>query len=118
MEGSTLHEATRSVPRYTHGSVEDIRRKKRGNASRAVKRHRAKRAVPHGHYVVKASTINKHVRPAAPIQTQLDAEDLPHTRNAYTGWRDTDGHGKVYTLEELVGEGSEFGFKLERWDGR
>jgi hypothetical protein len=106
------------VPKYTQGSVENSLRKKRGHAKRAMQRLERKRAAPFGDYAVKPSVLNRHVRPASAIQSGLKTKKLKHTKNAWTGARDEGGHKRVFILDEMVGEGSIFHFRLERWDGR
>lgn len=115
---STPTASTTGAPKHRHGSIEDMRRKKRANGSRAVKRHLAKQAAPYGDYAVRPSTVNKHVRQAASIRTTFDAHKLKHTRRAYTGGRAAVGSRRSYALSDLVGEGSAMGFTLEQWDGR
>jgi hypothetical protein len=105
-------------PKYRPGSAEDIRRKKRANAKRAVKRLEAKRAVPYGDYAVKPRIINKYVRSSTAIGVKFDATKLRHTKHAYTGGRPESHPKKIYSLNELVGNNSRFKFRLERWDGR
>ena len=109
---------THEAPKYTYGSVENSLRKKRGHAKRAMQRMEQKRAAPFGEYAVKPSVLNRHVRPAAAIQSELKTKKLKHTKNAWTGARDKGGYKRVFTLDEMVGEGSIFNFQLERWDGR
>ena len=108
----------REAPKYRHGSTEDILRKKRGKAKRAMQRLEAKKSAPHGFYAVKPAVLNRHVRHATAITTKLDAQRLKCTKNGWTGARDKGGHGRIFTLDEMVGEGSRFKFRLERWDGR
>ncbi|KZP02401.1 hypothetical protein FIBSPDRAFT_970041 [Athelia psychrophila] len=43
---------------------------------------------------------------------------MPHVKTGYQGARDKGGVKRVYTLPELVGEGSKFGFDLRKWDGK
>jgi hypothetical protein len=106
------------APKYRHGSTEDILRKKRGKAKRAMQRLEAKKSAPHGFYAVKPAVLNRHIRPATAITTKLDAQRLKCTKNGWTGARDKGGHGRIFALDEMVGEGSRFKFRLERWDGR
>jgi hypothetical protein len=98
--------------------MEDTRRKRRGHAKRAVERLEAKRAAPYGQYVIKPMVLSKYVRPATSINTKLDAMKLKHTKYAYTGGRDNGGQKRIFELHELVGENSQFKFKLECWDGQ
>ena len=106
------------APKYTHGSVEDNRRKNRGKLKRAIKRLEEKRAVPYGDYAVKPSVLNRRVRPATAIKTALNTGKLGATKNGWTGARDKGGYKRVFTLDEMVGENSIFKFRLERWNGR
>jgi hypothetical protein len=82
-----------------------------------MQRHLEKLAAPHGDYAAKPKLVNRHVRPATPIATAVDAQRLKRTKMAWTGARDIGGYGRVFTLDEMVGENSHFKFKLERWDG-
>lgn len=85
------------------------------NRRRARQREQARRIAPYGAYEVRATTVNKYVRPAIAVETDLDTPRLPHTINAYTGGRDTGRPRRVYELDELVGENSKLGFKLVEW---
>jgi hypothetical protein len=113
-----LDPLARDVPKYPHGSVENSLRKKRGHAKRAMQRMEQKRAAPLGDYAVKPAILNRHVRPATAIRSELKTKKLKHTKNAWTGARDKGGYRRVFTLDEMVGENSIFTFQLERWDGR
>jgi hypothetical protein len=106
------------APKRTPGSADDIRRKRRGNQKRAMRRLEEKRAAPYGDYIVKPRIINKYIRPAIAIDVKFDALKLRHTKSAYTGGRLKSAARRVYSLDELVGGGSKFKFKLEKWDGR
>jgi hypothetical protein len=101
----------------THGPSDTIRRKRKGHVKRAMRRHLEKLAAPHGDYAAKPKLVNRHVRPATPIVTVVDAQRLKRTKMAWTGARDKGGYGRVFTLDEMVGDNSRFKFKLERWDG-
>jgi hypothetical protein len=108
----------RKQPKYTKGSKEDIRRKGRANAKRAVARLATKRAALYGDYMVMPRIINKHVRPATAVDAAFDAMKLRRTKSAYTGGRLKSGAKRIYRLDELIGDGSTFKFRLETWDGR
>lgn len=98
-------------------STEKLRRKMQGKKKRALRRAMEKDAAEHGAYSIKPALVNKHIRTAKNISTSLNASKLRHTNTAYGGIAGESG-GKVHRLEELVGEGSRFKFKLQRWDGR
>ena len=106
------------MPKYTCGSVENSLRKKRGHAKHAMQRAEQKHAAPFGDYMVKPSVLNRYVHPAVAIQSELRTKKLKHTKNAWTGARDKGGYKHMFTLDEMVWEGSIFNFQLERWDGR
>jgi hypothetical protein len=114
----TLQPLPRKRRSYAKGSKEDIRRKERGNARRAAARLVAKQAAAYGDYAVKPRVINKHVRPAMAIDVKFDTAKLRHTKSAYTGGQFKGNAKRVYHLDELVGDGSKFKFRLETWDGR
>ena len=57
-------------------------------------------------------------RLAVAIGVKFDVLKVRHTKLAYTGGRLKSAARRVYTLDELVGVGSKFRFKLEKWDGR
>jgi hypothetical protein len=108
----------------THGKstsgtrlTEDSRRKCRGHTKRAIERLEAKRAAPYGEYVIKPKVLNKYVMPATSINTKLNATRLKHTKHAYTGIKEKGSPKCIFELHELMGENSQFKFKLERWDG-
>ena len=68
--------------------------------------------------MVKPRLVNKHVRPAAAVDVKFDSMKLRHMKSAYTGGRLKGSPKRVYSLDELVGDGSAFKFRLETWDGR
>jgi len=53
-----------------------------------------------------------------PLRTEIDSAQSSHINTGFTGLDNRERHKKLYSLEELVGEGSKFGFKLQTWDGR
>lgn len=104
-------------PKDPGRGIERARKKDRAKALRTLKRELSKRSNGFGDYAVKPRVLHRHVRPAIALPTRLKSGNLRHTKNAYTGGRDKGGHGRVFTLEELVGPGSKFQFTLEKWDG-
>jgi hypothetical protein len=71
-----------------------------------------------GDYSIRPATVKKHVAHADPVSTALNASDLPAASTGYTAVLEKTHGKKVYRLEELVGEGSKFGFELRQWDGK
>jgi hypothetical protein len=83
-----------------------------------MRRLEEKRAASYGDYIAKPQVINKYIRPVVAIDVKFDALKLRQTKSAYTGGRLKSAARRVYTLDELVGEGSKFKFKLEKWVGK
>jgi hypothetical protein len=63
-------------------------------------------------------TVEHHIHPSSPLQTDLQTRNLRATKTGFTALRDTERIEGVYSLDELVGKKSEFGFDLKTWDGR
>lgn len=101
------------------GTAEQAYRKAKGKARRRLKDQKRRDTAPYGDIMVKPRLVEKHIKtPATPIRTRLDAHNLPHTSTSYLGMRDSSLAGKVFQLDELVGEDSMYGFELRKWDGR
>ncbi|KAH9920397.1 uncharacterized protein B0H18DRAFT_1121990 [Fomitopsis serialis] len=98
-------------------SIERQRRKAQVRAKR--KRQRAESASPYATMQrPRLPLLNRHIDAAPSIGTDIATQALPHSNGAYTGGREPRTSRRQYTLDDLVGEGSEFGFELIRWDGR
>ena len=68
-------------------------------------------------YSVRSAVKRNYIENAAPISINFDSNDLQTTSTGYTGKRGPkDNH--IYTLGEMVGEGSKYNFRLEKWDGQ
>ncbi|KAJ6538072.1 hypothetical protein B0H19DRAFT_1079147 [Mycena capillaripes] len=99
-------------------SFEDIGAAGKPNKShgpRALKR--AQKIATEGQ-VPRASTVRDYVRPAEPIQTGLDATNLPTAHGAYTAKSEGKkpekyGSKKPCALAELIA----LGFQLVKWNG-
>jgi hypothetical protein len=75
-------------------------------------------AAPYGDFAIKPRLVNKHIKNhAKPVQTAINASNMPHASTAYMGKQDSDGAKHIFQLDELVGEGSEYKFELRKWDG-
>lgn len=69
--------------------------------------------------VSKRALAARHLAAAAePQKTGFATASMPHVKTGYQGARDKGGAKRVYTLPELVGEASKFGFDLRKWDGK
>jgi hypothetical protein len=69
---------------------------------------------------VQKRTVEQHIHPSRALQTDLHMRKLRATKPGYIGLRDSSkGSDKhIYSLDQMVGDGSEFGFELRAWDGR
>jgi len=93
-------------------------RKAKGKAHEKLKAQRQREAAPYGSFAVKPHQVNKYVRePGSPIQTSLDAHDMPHASTSYVGAWDSEGSKRVFELDELVGNDLIYRFELRKWDG-
>lgn len=110
---STSHQQGGDEPPPPVSNAE--RRKRRGREKRAAARQLRSHAAGRGSYDVRPKTANRYVRPAEGLDVMLDAEDLPHTKNGYTGGNSRKGSGKAYGARELL---CKHGMRLVRWDGR
>jgi len=114
----TIPAASRHAPPKA-GTSELAYRKAKGKAREKLKAQRLREAAPYGHFSVKRHQVDKYIKELGnPIQTDPDAQDMPHASTSYLGVRDSGGLKKVFRLNELVGDGSTYGFELRKWDGR
>jgi len=58
------------------------------------------------------------LRASEPLRTKIDSSRSSHVNTGFTGLDNRERQKKQYSLEDLVGEGSKFGFKLRTWDGK
>lgn len=64
------------------------------------------------------SKAEKHVKNAPLLLSSFKPEKMPIASTGYIGLRGKKSPATVYSLDELVGPTSRFGFKLFEWDGR
>jgi hypothetical protein len=71
-------------------------------------------------YDVRASTHLKHMDQSNTVDAEVNISDIPISAPGYIGLRDAkEQKDRVeYALDDLVGEGSHFKFKLQSWDGQ
>ncbi|KDR65406.1 hypothetical protein GALMADRAFT_148719 [Galerina marginata CBS 339.88] len=93
------------------------RRKANGHALRAKKRVEA-RSSTYGHFVARAKVRRRYVDNAEPIQCSANISNSSVTQNAFVAKNDVPRSQKTHKLSEMIGEGSQYGFKLVPWDGR
>jgi hypothetical protein len=60
--------------------------------------------------------LHKHIMPSNPIKTNLSIKKTDMASTGYVSVREQKSK-KDYTLEELVGRNSKFGFCSIEWDG-
>lgn len=82
------------------------------------KAERAKKSNPYNPADIRPKTVNNLIRPSDSLPTNFDAKNLRHTQFAYTGGRNANVHKKIFTLEEIISVDLQFGFKLQKWDGK
>ena len=58
------------------------------------------------------------MKSSEPIRTANDANKASRVHTGYTGRDHGSRSKKLYTLDELIGKGSKFGFTLQKWDGK
>lgn len=97
-----------TAPRTSHS-------KRQGHANRKRKRDKAK--LGPAEYTPRSQTRKKYAESAAEAGSEATGEDFPIAKTGYTAARGSNS-STAYKLDELVGPGSRFGFKLIEWDGR
>jgi hypothetical protein len=94
-----------------------FRKKKRSHKNRTKHRQAELSQMgyaPHRESVKRA--LHKHVTPSIPVKTNLSIKKTDMASTGYLGVREQKSK-RDYTLEELVGKRSKFGFRLVEWDG-
>jgi len=61
---------------------------------------------------------SKIISSGTPIVCQTDASMASRVGTGYTGRNDEGRSTSLFTLDDLVGEGSKWGFRLQQWNGR
>jgi hypothetical protein len=98
-------------------SKASFRKKNRSHKNRANRRKAEVREMgyaPHRESVKRA--LHKHVAPSNPVKTSVSINATDMASTGYIGLREQFSK-KIFTLNELVGEGSLFHFQLIPWDG-
>jgi hypothetical protein len=107
-----------STPRKKGNQSQRKMRKLRSKETRKLQRELEKATASYGEYQVRSKARAHHVLPAKEIRTSLQTRKLRVAKTGWIGLRDYDEReDREYSLDELVGEGSEFGFSLRAWDG-
>ena len=93
------------------------KKKLQGHANRTKRRQEARNAS----YANLKPRIRRRIDilgASNPLCTNIDSSKSSHVSTGFTGLDNGERQKKLYRLEELVGEGSKFDFKLQAWDGR
>jgi len=93
------------------------KKKAQSHANRQKARQVAREAT-YANLKVRPECTAKFVHSSTPVLTDTDTKNASRVSTGYTGRDSGDRSSKLYTLDELIGEGSKFGFKLQKWDGR
>jgi hypothetical protein len=83
-----------------------------------MKRQQERSSRSFGDYTVRPSTTKKHIKEVNKVTADLDLDvkAIPVSKIGYTAVN-SEGYGRTFTLEEMVGSDSEFKFTLLPWDG-
>jgi hypothetical protein len=98
-------------------SKASFRKKERSHKNRVKKRREEAHEMgyaPRRESIKRA--LHKHVAPSDPVKSKLSIKKTNMASTGYIGRREQRS-GKVYPLEDLVGENSIFRFLLIHWDG-
>ena len=111
---SALSSTTRSS---TQRDRRKAKKKLQGHANRSKRRQEARDAT-YANIKPRAQRRLGILGASEPLCTSIDSSKSSHISTGFTGLDNGERQKKLYSLEELVGEGSKFGFKLQAWDGR
>ena len=105
-----------SKPRPALSQIKNKKRKSK--ALKKLKRQQDIIGSAHGgRLTARRHAALQHIQPSVPLQTNLQTHELSVTKAGFTAKRYKKQVKGTFTLGELVGEGSKFGFKLKCWDG-
>lgn len=97
------------------------KKKKKGHKNRRNRRDKVKQQQSFGDYAVREEAKAKYVNYDEPIAAYNSLRSAKVASSGFVGLNSQrssrQSSKKQYTLEEMVGEGSEFNFKLVEWDG-
>jgi len=94
-----------------------VKKKLQGHANRSKRRQEARDA-SYANLKPRTQRTVDILGASDPLRTNIDSSKSSYVSTGFTGLDNRDCQKKLYNLEELVGEGSKFGFKLHAWDGR
>lgn len=107
-----------STPKRRGNKSQIKMRKDRSKKARKLKREIDMAAASYGTSRVRLKAKAHHVLRATEFRTVLKTPKLRVAKTGWVGLRDhNEREDREYSLDELVGEGSKFGFSLKAWDG-
>jgi hypothetical protein len=92
--------------------------KKSSHKCRADQRRKRSLQMIEKGYVHSKRVLKRHIQPSNPILTPVVTEDLPVTGPGFIAQREEENmDAREYSLEEILGNSTKFGFRVEKWDG-
>ena len=110
-----------SAPRQYANSTDKRKAKLKKGSKIRRDRHRSlqKASSAFGAYKITSALVCRHVEGSEHIVCDADVSQLKNVASTgFVGVDDRRRSKTAYTLEQLVGKNSRFGFRLHRWDGR
>jgi len=107
-----------TTPTHLNGAERrKTKKKSQSHANRRKTRQMAREAT-YANIKVRPECTARFVNSSTPICTDSETKNASRVNTSYTGRDDGARSSKLYTLDELIGKGSKFGFKLQKWDGK
>jgi len=117
IQASTLVLSSAQLTHATGAERWKAKKKAQSHANRQKTRQMAREST-YANIKVCPECTAKFVNSTTPVFTDSDTKNAKRINTGYTGRDSGDRSSKLYTLDELIGEGSKLGFKLQKWDGK
>lgn len=98
-------------------SARKLYRKNKERARKTAKKTLLRGSSGQGALLCNPTAVARNLKGLLTHPTGFKTASMPHTAPGYQGQRTKGAVKRVYALEELIGEGSKFGFDLKQWDG-
>ena len=115
---TTTQAPSSTQPMHANGAERRKAKKKAQSHANRQKARQTARESTYANIKVRPECTTKLINSSTPIFTNSDMKNASRINTGYTGRDGSDHSSKLYTLDELIGEGSKFGFKLQKWDGK
>lgn len=115
--GATPCGSTSAPTKGAAASARRLYRKKKDQGRKTAKKTLLRGSSSQGALLCNPTAVARNLKDLLTHQTGFKAASMPHTGPGYQGRATKGAVKRVYGLEELVGEGSKFGFDLRQWDG-